>query len=34
VLAGWLVLNEPITLALFAALILVATGVYLVNRQG
>lgn len=33
VLAGWLILDEPITMALFAALVLVATGVYLVNRQ-
>lgn len=33
VLAGWLILDEPITAALFAALMLVATGVYLVNRQ-
>ena len=33
VLAGWLILDEPITVALFAALVLVASGVYLVNRQ-
>ena len=33
VLAGWLILDEPITVALFAALMLVAGGVYLVNRQ-
>ena len=33
VMAGWLILDEPITVALFAALVLVATGVYLVNRQ-
>ncbi len=32
VLAGWLVLEEPLTVALLAALLLVATGVYLVNR--
>jgi drug/metabolite transporter (DMT)-like permease len=34
VLAGYLVLDEPVTGALLAALILVAGGVYLVNRQG
>ncbi len=32
VLAGWLVLEEPLTVALLVALLLVATGVYLVNR--
>ena len=33
VIAGWLVLDEPLTVALMVALILVAFGVYLVNRQ-
>jgi drug/metabolite transporter (DMT)-like permease len=33
VLAGWLVLDEPISVALLVAMALVATGVYLVNRQ-
>jgi drug/metabolite transporter (DMT)-like permease len=33
VLAGWLVLNEPLTVALLVAVVLVAAGVYLVNRQ-
>lgn len=33
VLAGWLVLNEPLTVALLMALTMVALGVYLVNRQ-
>lgn len=33
VLAGWLMLDEPITVALFVAMVLVAAGVYLVNRQ-
>jgi drug/metabolite transporter (DMT)-like permease len=30
--AGWLLLGEPVTLALLAAVLLVATGIYLVNR--
>ncbi len=33
VFAGWLVLDEPLTVALLAALVMVAAGVYLVNRQ-
>lgn len=33
VFAGWLVLDEPLTVALLVALAMVATGVYLVNRQ-
>ncbi|MGI9285538.1 MAG: DMT family transporter [Pseudomonadales bacterium] len=33
VLAGWLVLDEPLTVALLVALVMVAVGVYLVNRQ-
>lgn len=33
VLAGWLVLDEPLTVALLLALVMVAVGVYLVNRQ-
>lgn len=33
VIAGWLVLDEPVTAALLAALLLVGSGVYLVNRQ-
>ena len=32
VLAGWLILNEPLTVALLLALVMVAVGVYLVNR--
>lgn len=32
VLAGWLILGEPLTLALLVAMGLVAAGVYLVNR--
>jgi len=32
VLAGWLVLDEPLTPALLAAMVMVAAGVYLVNR--
>ncbi len=32
VLAGWWILDEPLTIALLVALILVAVGVYLVNR--
>jgi drug/metabolite transporter (DMT)-like permease len=33
VMAGWLVLDEPLTAALLVALVMVAVGVYLVNRQ-
>ena len=33
VFAGWLILDEPLTIALLVALALVATGVWLVNRQ-
>ena len=33
VLAGWLILDEPITRSLLTALVLVTSGVYLVNRQ-
>lgn len=33
VLAGWLILGEPLTALLLVALVLVAAGVYLVNRQ-
>lgn len=33
VFAGWLILDEPLTIALLIALALVATGVWLVNRQ-
>ncbi len=33
VFAGWLVLDEPLTVALLVSLAMVATGVYLVNRQ-
>ena len=33
VLAGWLILNEPVTVALLMALSMVALGVYLVNRS-
>ncbi len=33
VIAGWLVLDEPLTAALLVALALVGSGVYLVNRQ-
>jgi drug/metabolite transporter (DMT)-like permease len=33
VLAGWMVLDEPLTVALLVAMALVAAGVYLVNRQ-
>ncbi len=33
VLAGWLILDEPLTTALLVAMIFVAAGVYLVNRQ-
>jgi drug/metabolite transporter (DMT)-like permease len=33
VLAGWLVLDEPLTIAVLAALFMVAVGVYMVNRQ-
>ena len=33
VLAGWLILDEPLTFALLVAMILVAAGVYLVNRN-
>ena len=33
VFAGWLVLDEPLTAALLLAMVLVATGIYLVNRQ-
>ena len=32
VFAGWLVLDEPLTIALLLALMMVAVGVYLVNR--
>lgn len=32
VLAGWLLLGEPVTSALAAAMVLVAAGIYLVNR--
>ena len=34
VLAGGLILDEPMTTALLVAMVLVAAGVYLVNRQG
>lgn len=34
VLAGWLILNEPLTLALLVGMVFVAAGIYLVNRQG
>ena len=34
VFAGWLILDEPLTPALVVALVLVAIGVYLVNRVG
>ena len=34
VFAGWLILDEPLTPALVVALVLVAMGVYLVNRVG
>ncbi len=34
VIAGWQVLDEPVTIALLVALVLVAAGVYLVNRPG
>ena len=33
VLAGWLVLDEPLTPALLIAMVTVAVGVYLVNRK-
>ena len=33
VLAGWLILDEPLTVALLVALVFVAAGIYLVNRQ-
>ncbi len=33
VFAGWLVLDEPLTVVLLVALVMVAAGVYLVNRQ-
>ncbi|MDG2376397.1 MAG: DMT family transporter [Woeseiaceae bacterium] len=33
VFAGWLILDEPLTIALLVALMFVATGVWLVNRQ-
>jgi drug/metabolite transporter (DMT)-like permease len=33
VLAGWLVLDEPLTAALLVAMVMVAVGIYLVNRQ-
>jgi drug/metabolite transporter (DMT)-like permease len=33
VLAGWLILDEPLTVALLVAMVMVAAGVYLVNRQ-
>ena len=33
VLGGWLVLEEPVTVALLVAMVMVAVGVYLVNRQ-
>jgi drug/metabolite transporter (DMT)-like permease len=32
-LAGWWVLDEPLTAALLVALVMVVAGVYLVNRQ-
>ena len=34
VLAGWLILGEPVTSQLLIAMAFVAAGVYLVNRQG
>ena len=34
VLAGWLILGEPLTPQLLIAMTFVAAGVYLVNRQG
>ena len=34
VFAGWWILDEPLTPALLAALVLVAVGIYFVNRQG
>jgi drug/metabolite transporter (DMT)-like permease len=33
VLAGWLVLDEPLTAALLVAMVMVAVGIYLVNRK-
>ncbi len=33
VLAGWLILDEPLTPPLLIALMLVAAGIYLVNRK-
>ena len=33
VMAGWLILDEPITPALLVAMVFVAAGVYLVNRK-
>jgi drug/metabolite transporter (DMT)-like permease len=33
VLLGWLILSEEITPSVWAALLLVATGIYLINRK-